>query len=365
MKKLKMFQIVLVLIFVLFLIFLFSAKNYHKEYEINNVKIAESYNKENKAYYFTFTYKEITLDYLLDVKYRHHRGLITNLEIIEDEEKNNFCLLPKDKKLEFAPVCYENNNIVHYSNLTTDLKNRIPSKYFNKETKKTTYNDIDIYNNSYTYLIWNYDGFYYLNNSTNKKIEIFNKELYTINLVGYTDKFLVIADHDSNYTFNKFYTINLKNGNLKSHEVKENVYFDSYYIGYNKNKLYIVDNKESVMYEFNAKNGKLEKIKSKVLKNKEWENVSIKTLINKKVEFEYPTNYMYTLEQNKLYLTYKDKEIKTLISDNVKHIVKTKTKDIFYLKGDTLYHFDPYNGEERLLTYSEWNFNYENMIYIN
>lgn len=365
MKKLKTFQIGLILIFLLFLIFLFSAKNYQKEYEKDNIKVTESYNKTNKAYYFTFTYKDIKLDYLLDINYRHHRNLIDEVKILEEEDSNNFCLIPSGKKLDISPLCYENDQIVHYTNLTSKLKDEISNLYPTKEKRISSYNDIEIYNNDYTYLIWSYNGFYYLNSKENKKIEIFDKELYTINLVGYTNKYLVIADYDSNYTFTNLYTINFKNGNLKKHEINHNIYFDSLFLGYEKNKLYIVDNKESLMYEFNAKNGKFDKVKSKVLKNGTWQNVSIKSLINKNEKFEYPTNYNYTFDNDKIYLQYKGSDIKTLIGENIKYIVKTDKENIFYLKGDTLYHFTPLKGEEKLLTYSEWNFNYENMIYIN
>ena len=39
-------------------------------------------------------------------------------------------------------------------------------------------------------------------------------------------------------------------------------------------------------------------------------------------------------------------------------------KDIYYLKDDELYHYNPIEGEELLLSYFEWNFNLENMIFI-
>ena len=42
-----------------------------------------------------------------------------------------------------------------------------------------------------------------------------------------------------------------------------------------------------------------------------------------------------------------------------------KDEYIFYLKKDTLYVFNPLEGTKRLLDYFEWNFNYENMIYVN
>jgi hypothetical protein len=363
MKKLKLFQIILISLFLLFFIFLISSKNYQKEYEVNSIKITEEYNKDYKSYYFTFTYKDITLDYLINSKYKQQRNFVQEIAIVTDE--NNFCLVPESKELNFIPLCFQDNNIVHYTYTNKKLKDQLPNELFKSKNKIESFNDLDIYNKDYTYLIWNYNGFYYINENENKKIDIFEKEQYTVSLIGYTKDYLIIPDYDSNYTFSKIFTLNFKNGNLKKHELKRNIYFDSYFLGYQKNKLYIVDNKEQLMYEFNAQNGKLEKIKSKILKEDKWENVNIKTLINKNEEFVYKTNYEYHLEEGKLYLNYKGQQIKNLISNNINHIVRINDKDIFYLKKDSLYHFSPEKGEELLLTYFEWNFNFENIIYIN
>jgi len=199
----------------------------------------------------------------------------------------------------------------------------------------------------------------------NKKIKIFSKELYNINLVGYTKDYLVIADYDNNYTFNRFYTIDFKKGNLKKHDLNYDIYFDSYYLGHKNNEIYIVDNKEQKMYEFDAKKGELNKYRSSIYNRGEWEKVGIKTLINKNKQFTYLTNYNYEVNDNNLYLNYFDKNIKTLVSENITSLIHTEDKDVFYLKKDTLYHFNPEVGEEKLLTYFEWNFNYENTIFIN
>ncbi len=363
MKKLKVFQLIIVAIFILFLIFLIKPKNYTKTYNINKIAITESYNKKTKSYYFNFSYKNINLDLLFNSPYKEHRKFIKDIQIIEDND--NFCLIPKGDSFEFMPLCYDNKKNTHFSLVNNNLKEKIASKFYPNSKKITTYQDIDIYSNDYNYYIWNYDGFYYLNSNQNTKINILEKELYTVNLIGYTTDYLVIADYDSNYTFNNFYTIELKTGKLKKHSLDHDIYFDSYFPGYENNKIYIVDPKEKCMYEFNAKNGNLEKIKAKFLNAGKWEKANIKTLINQKKEFTYNTNYNYSLENTNLYLNYQNKKIKTFIATNVKSIVKINNEDIFYLKEDSLYHFSPIKGESLLLKYFEWNFNYENMIYIN
>lgn len=362
MKRLYIFQFVCITLFILFLIILFIPKNYIKKYVINDIEISEKYSKKNKNYYFTFKYNDIELDYLVESKYHIERSLIKEVDIKKDKN-NNFCIIPSSDKLTFVPLCYDNEKIVHYSFVNKELKSKLEANLFKKEKLIETYKDIEIYNQEYTYLLWNYDSFYYFNKDEKKKIDIFDKELYNINLIGYTKDYLVLADYDSNYTFNKMYTIDFKKGNLKQFNLDRNIYFDSYFIGYEKNRIYIVDNKEGLMYEWNAKNGELESIRSKVLKEGIWENVSIKTLLNKKETFTYKSNFHYELIDNKLYLDYKQ-DLKTLVDTNIKSIVKTDNEDIFYLKDSELYHFSPEKGIEKLLNYFEWNFNFERMIYI-
>lgn len=361
MKKLKGIQLLLIISFVFFLFFLLKPKVYHKEYDISNVLISEAYNKS--GYYFTFTYKDQTLDFFINHKYMQHRGFIKDIKIIQAED--DFCLIPISDDLSFIPICQENGKNTYYSLVSNKLKEEIPDEYFPSEKDEKVYEDIKIYNEDYTYFIWNYDGFYYLSNGVKKKIDLFKKEFYNVSLIGYTKDYLVISDYDSSYTYNKIYTISFKDGKEESYKLNKDIYFDSYFIGYENNKLYIVDNKESVMYELNAKNGKLDKVRSKVLINGKWEDRNIKSLVNQKESFSYKSNYEYTIEDNNLYLNYEGKSIKTLIANNIKNIVRIKNQEIFYLKEDTLYRFNPYLGEEKLLNYFEWNFNYENMIYIN
>lgn len=362
-KKLLFMQLGFGLIFIIFILFLILPKSYTQKYKIDNVEIIENYNKKTKTYYFTFKKDNKELDFLSEVKYSNDRKLISKVNVYEDND--NFCLVPVSEKIDFKPICVQEDKIVHYSLVNDNLKSYI-SKFLPKENKLIeTWESYEIYNNEYTYLLWDYDGFYFFNKDGKKKIKVLDKEMYNINLVGYTKDYLVFPDYSSDYTFNNFYTIEFKNGNLKKKKVKRNIYFDSYFIGYEKNNIYIVDNKEALMYEYDAKKGKIDKIRTKVLNDGIWEKANIKTLVNKREEFSYKTNYVYTLEDNKIYLNYKNSDIKKLVADNVNSIVRINDKDIFYLKDATLYHFNEMIGEEKLLTHFEWTFNNNNMIFIN
>ena len=364
MKKLKIFQITCVALFIIFIFFFFRSVDYTKEYEVDNIAITESYDKENNNYYFTLTYQDYTLDYLYESKYKHHRLFIESIDVIEDED--DFCLIPHGDIIDFIPLCVDNEEITYYQKVNDKLKEKIPKEYLQaKKELNENEEDLTIYNDSYTYLLWDYDGFYYINSDERKKIDLFDTEIYNASLITYTKDYLVVADYDSEYTFNKFYRIDLQSGDVKEFSLDRNIYFDSYFPGYEKNKLYIVDNKEEEMYELNVKNGKLKRISAKMLNNDEWEKVGIKSLINSSKKFTYKSNYEYKLNENILTLHYKDKKISTKIDDEVTHIVRIKDNLIFYLKTDTLYVFNPKEGSSRLLNNFEWNFKFENMIYVN
>ena len=363
MKKLKVFQLTLVALFIIFLFFILRPVDYTKEYTIDDILISESYHKEGDYYYFTFTYNDYTLDYLYESNYKQKRTLVDQIEVITDE--NNFCLIPVGDDVEFIPLCQEKNEMIYYKKVSSELLNQIPDEFL-KETKELndTYESINIYNRDYTYLLWNYKGFYYINAQTEKQIDLFTSEIYNTPLIGYTTDYLIIADYDQSYTFDKFYRLSFKDGSVKEYNLDYDIYFDSYFPGYEKNKLYIIDNNEELMYEFNAKNGDLEKTKAKMLINDEWENVGIKSLINQNKQFTYPSNYVYELSEETLYLAYANSDIKMKIDEEVTSIIRIKDNLIFYLKTDTLYVYNLQKGSIRLLDYFEWNFNHENMIYV-
>ncbi len=364
MKRLKIFQLTIIGLFIIFIIFFLNSTNYTKEYKVDDILVKETYNKEDKYYYFTFNYKNTAIDYLYETSYKTYREFVKEIKIIKNDE--DFCLIPDGKKIEFIPLCYENDKIIYYKNVSSALKEQLPSNYLKEETNlNDTYKEINIYNRDYTYLLWNYNGFYYINSENEKEIKLFNNEKYNINLVSYTKDYLIIANYDDEYKFDKIYRLSFKDGSKKEIELDYEIYFDSYFPGYDENKLYIVDGKEELMYELNTKNGNISKTKAKILKENKWEEISIKTLLKNEEKFTYKTNYIYSLKDKTLLLTYKNEEISTAIDKDVTSIIRIKNNKVFYLKKDTLYVFEPLKGSTKLLSYFEWNFNFENMIYIN
>lgn len=344
--------------------FLFKSKNYEITYKQKNAVITEKFDKENKKYTFLFKINDIEFITELEHKYIHKKELVDSIEIKKDKE--TLCIIPKSKKLDFYPLCYQNNELITYHQL--ENKDILGDTYFKQiKTKTSSYKKIEINNlNNKKYFIWNYKGFFVIDEKENKTINIFDKDIYNIPLSTKINNNILIADYSNKYKFNKFYIVQTKNNKVKEIITDDELSFESYIMGTNKNKVYFMDKKNKEQYEINTKklsmNNISKKDKGKVLINGEWEDVSINKLSSKEYEFTYYRLFNYQIIDNNLYLVIDDYKIK--ISSNVKEIVEVDGETVYYLIEDKLYYFNNTDGEVLVMSYFEWNFNYKNMIYI-
>ena len=85
--------------------------------------------------------------------------------------------------------------------------------------------------------------------------------------------------------------------------------------------------------------------------------------MNNTLSFSNSEFIKYKLQDNNLYAI--TDQIKIKISNRkVSNIIKIDNDGVYYIAKDTLYYFNLKTGEEKLISYNEWNFNYTNMIYI-
>ena len=361
--------LVLLLIILIMGYFLFRPKNYVKRYFKNDFEILETYNKELKVYSFEITKNDQKWYFVVKHSYNQKRKLIEEVELIQ--EKNVTCIIPKSSKLKTYPQCMEEKNTIDYHLIPDEIKEKIDSQFFeSREILKDNYEKIDIkYLNDQTFYIWNYKGFYRINKKQKENIKLFEKDIYNINNIAQINEFLIIPDYQESYYFNKFYIINLKDGSKKTWKLKESIYFDGYYLGSDKNSLFYVDKKTKTEWEFLPKKKKMRKIGTeakdgKILKNGEWEKISLNKLTSNRYAFEKKEIYQYEIKDG-LYVKYLDCPLKKKISNqNVKEIVKIEADKIYYLADEYLYLYSEATGEILLMSYFEWNFNYKNMIFI-
>ncbi len=351
-KKIKKISL---LILILLVLMLFIPKSYEINYNKDNIDIKEIYDNENKLYTLYLTYDNKVFPFKMLGKGK--KKIIDKVNIYN--ENNIQCLIPEGKKLNFNPICYKDDSLVSYNLIDKFKKDNI-------NYQNDTFNKLNIsYLNDKHYLIWNYKGFYSLG-SKNQEIKLFNDDIYTINIATKVNDKLLIANYENKYTIDKFYLINKKD-KVKEIKVKNDISFDSYILGTYKDNVYLFDRKNKREYQINIKKLKIDDITKKntgkVLNKNNFEKISVNKLASSDYKFTNIKPFDYEIIDNKLYETIGDYHI--LISEKeTKYIVNIDKDSVYYLVGDTLYLYEKNNGEVKLISNFEWNFNYENMIFV-
>jgi len=346
MKKLRNFLLFIGIIFLFFLIFSVIPKNYTFKYKINNISVQETYDKKNKSYLFIITEKSNTFKYSFVSKYHNERGLIKKINI-----KNNCVTASLNNKKQFSVCIKDNEYQTAYANDSSNNK------------QIDVFNNIKIYNLlDRKYFVWNYHGFATLEKEKYNELKLFDNDIYELGIITKIKDYLLLADYDQKYHFDRMYLIQMKNNKIEKVKLDREIYFNSYVLGTNKKDVYIYDLQKELQYKVNPFKQTVEKNKYEVLINNEWNKISINKLNKGNVKFYEDYTYGYFLNENKLY--YKTLNSNILITNlDVSRIVESNDKEAFFISGDTFYYNNFDNGTTRLMSYSEWNFNNKN-IYV-
>ena len=357
MAKRKKIRIKRVFLFIIFLFFLiiqliiihFRAHNYKIIYKVDNCLVTEKYTKKEDVYKVSIVIDDISFDYVTNDDYTKEKQLVKKIKVKQIDDY--LCIYPKSDKLSLYNLCYKDKEYI-----STTFVNKDDNNNYHK------YNNYYIYDlNDAKYLLWNYDKFIYLNNDEEKKIKISKKDIYSLKNAYQTDRYLFVPEQNK-YSYKKAYIIDANNGKLKDIKFNNELYYDSYYLGYYKNNIYLVDNKNKQEYEIDLKNEHINKIKGKILKNGKWENIPINKLLKKEYSFIEEKEIIYSLKDNRLYAKVNNTNV--LIDYNVDAIIKDNNYYVYYLKKDSLYYYNFYKGNKLIMKYSEWKFNNKNMIFV-
>ncbi len=371
----KSAKIVLILILIalvaliIFIISLLRSKSYSLEYNVGDYAINENYDKNEKIYYYEITYNGMKYTFISETPYQKDKKLITD---VKNYEQNGYvCLEIESDEINTMPLCsYEDQQISFYL-IPDDLQNELDEYYDKPSDKNINYKNYKIYNTNNNILIWDYKGFNYLNGEDVEFIKLFDKDIYDIPLATKINNYLVVPDYEQEYDFNKLYIINLDDLKVDTWNLKYTISYDSYILGINDKSIYLVDKKNGIEYELAPHKKKMRILASKnkngvIYKNGEEEKINIKALVANNTSFTYKTNYNYVVDDDILYLYYWNKSDRIRVSNNkIKQIVYYNKDDVYYLVNNTLYKYNINQGEVKLVEYSEWEFNYKNLIFIN
>ena len=350
----------LVAVFVCLIIFIVCLINkertYMIDYNFNGYKIIEEYDLN----YYTFTIKkdDLTLNYVFKHKYSSKRKLIQDVEVKEEKENDKLYRIKVfnewsdyirllDNKL--VAVSYKNYNMNSNSPEKIDNIN-----VFNKDNEKL--------------FIWNSHGFKDIYN--NKEYNFIDKEQYDNPLSYQFNEYIIVPDYNQSKTFNIFYVIDTNKQKVSKWKVKYKISFDSYFLGSYDGNVYLFDKDNEKEYSLNIAKRKISKISNSnggIVYEGKLINYSLSDLKYKNLSFKNNYFYNFSIKDKKLYMNYYGSKDFILMNDMdiIKIIGFNKDNSVVYfLSGDTLYKSNIKGEIVKLASYFEWNFSFENKIYV-
>ena len=356
MKKVIIFLIVVFLI-ILSYIFMFNKKmNYKLEYEVNGYKVSEEYNKDTEFYTFILNNRDNEYKFMTDNKYSTKRKLIKEANIKEVDKYK--CATIKVFGDFLPSICYDCESYV--DSYISQEKN-------NPDTNKiNTINDIDIYNKDYNYFIWN--GYGLTNILTSKKYNFLKNEHYENDISIRFNDYIIFADYDQSREYSKLYIFNYKKLKIEEFEFEYKISTDSYFNGFIDNDIYLFDRKNKCQYKIDIFKKKISISSTNdyaISYDSKLDEERLSDFIYSNVLFKKEDLVNYYIKDKNLYYKYYKTDKDILINKgDIKDIIYVSDGKVFYLIEDSLYCYDLYRGNSKLLTYFEWNFSYKKKIYI-
>ena len=385
----KALLIVLAILFLLKIVIHIFDKGHEINYSIGNFNIKEklTVNKGNN-YYFEIKKEKFKINFQIFENYNKSSKIINNIEYYKDGEYQ--CIMPifKNKKLLTDIMCIKENNITYYHDMNnpnidafaTKLKKYGYQKedYLDRTNSKKLSNTQALYEENIIpnhYLaIENYKGITLINNVI-KSVKLFENDIYKKPVSIFTDKYYIVADYNEEYTFKKFYVVNLINGNIKEIRSYNEISFDSIIEGVVDKNIYLFDKDAEVQYKINIEDESIEKNNEIKYFNGKWNTISSKEVLSGKKFDNYYSNeisgydkvnkvgnyyYLYKKEENN-YLVYRadiqNKDITTYLFTTTDPDSIIYQKDyIYFKKGSTVYYYSKY-GIRKLIENSELEFN--------
>lgn len=358
MKKYTIFIITILVIIIAYVYISHRPKDYEVSYEKDVFSIKEMYTKDNKVYTFSLKNKEQVFHFLLEDKYSNRRKIVDNIEVINKD--NITCVQIMVNKQVPPAQCYKGNTAIDpYLTGLEEFSNE-------KNQKISEYENITIYNDSYTYLVWNNYGITDILDK--KEYKFLSNESYN-NILSYQiDEFLLIADYDSPREFKKIYLYDTKKKKIDKIEFEYKISTSSYFMGNVGNDVYLFDRKNKVQYKINI-NKKTISISSDdegaLYYDGTFKTEVLSKFVYNDLIFNKDNLYNYSLENKYLYLNLFGSDKKIKVTDKeINYLVYQNHDEIYYISQDTLYHYTPFTGENVLLSYFEWNFNYQNKVFV-
>lgn len=398
----KIFKILIILfIFVIILEVLFAifGNGYNITYTILNddksYKVEETYianNSSDDHYEITINNKFFVSIY--DNLFKDSR-LIKNIEEFSDGDLSCIYINFKSSKLKRDVICNIGgkqklyHNIVGYNSKLDEFVNNLDNYDINmfKDdlSNKIEKGLVKVYNNNiiknHFIDLQKYKGIYNINNEKIIELDYYKNDVYNPKLTISTDKYLISANYENDYSFDSIYIIDISNNQKKEIKLKESVSYDSYFQGEVNKKIYLFDKTNKKQYEIDPKKGKINEVgnekKGILYYSGKWENKNALEFVNSEIKFQNIINYQndsydkIEMSNNFYYLfDYYDNKVKVSKIDinNTNYIteifevnsirnIKYVNDYIFFIDGDDIKYYSDRTGVRTIINYSELTFN--------
>lgn len=333
------------LIFIVIVVNQFLPKSYEIVYSIANYQVIEKYDKKHQSYLFNIIGEDNNIfKYSFKAKYNSKHKIITNIE------GNGNCI-KVDNKYNSYSMC-SNNDLLTFN------------YEYEPSYVSQNYENLHIYNlDDRNYYIWNYGYFYNINNGNIIKVKVFDKDVYTLDLITKYQHYLIMGDYNREHYFNTFYLINSKNNKISTKKLEYDIYFNSYFLGTYKKYLYLYDVQTETEYCFKPlKKDETEVTTYGIYINQKWVPTSAIKMNKKDLVFSSAKDYTFILENDTLYYQTLNSKIQ-VVDFKVKQIIEQFDDEVYFLAENRLYKFNIYSGLKIIVQNNEWLYNSKN-IYI-
>ena len=403
-NRLKLFVLVIIIIFLLMFIIKLFKKDHKITYKVNKYDVVEKFYIKNKKHYYNFIIKDSKNSYIYNINnnFGKKKKIINN--IVVEKNKKTTCIMPLYKKnIEGSVLCNYENNIVSLYYLKSnneELYNNIVKKYkkdgydkkLNNNDNVYKYKKLSIYKNNIDdneiFTLWNYKGLFLINNKDSKYKKILDEDKYENELASLVGNYYIFIDTNNRYNGFKLYYYDIEKDKLKTFsKTKYKIDDDIYFSGTYNNKLYIYDKHYKKQYMFDPEKGKIKKVGDKVkgfylLKNNKLELVDYyefkdtiyfnNNINDKKLNKGFNSKTTYLLD-NYYYIYSNDGYFYKVDMNNIKNSIilfKLENVSSFIIRNDkiilslqdNLYSYDLDSGLLNIINYEELNYNYDNIF---
>lgn len=389
---LKTLIILVIILFGLKILFYIFNSGHKITYNIGNFSVSESLTTKDNNYYFKLKNGKIKLNFQIFKNYHKSSKIIT--KIIHKNVDGYECILPifKNGEINTDVMCLQNSTITYAHNLknkniktfleTLKKQGYNPQKYKDKGEKTNLSNTLTVYENNLlenNYIAMeNYKGLELLSKGV-KTVNVFENDVYTKPLSIFTGKYYIVADYTDEYTFQKFYVVNIINGETKEIRSYDEISFDSYIMGAVDDEIYLFDKDAQIEYKINLQRETVEQFADKdnlQTYNGKWEKITLMQALDGVTFDNYytdkikgytkavkPNDYYYYIYQKDggVYHVYRtdvqNPKLKTYLFDTTNINSLVYQKDVIYYQYKNSYYYYSGNGSRKIIDNTELEFN--------